>query len=126
INTIGDGTVAKTPSQETYDAGSAVSLTATPATGYRFAGWGGDASGTANPLTVTMDGDKAVTATFEAIPASEYSLAVSTTGGGAVSKSPDRATYTAGSAVSLTATPAAGYRFAGWGGDASGAANPLT
>ncbi|MBF8964694.1 hypothetical protein I0P70_15700, partial [Pontibacter sp. FD36] len=29
INTIGDGTVAKTPSQETYDAGSAVSLTAT-------------------------------------------------------------------------------------------------
>ncbi|WP_299990494.1 InlB B-repeat-containing protein [uncultured Pontibacter sp.] len=126
INTIGDGTVAKTPSQETYDAGSAVSLTATPAAGYRFAGWGGDASGTANPLTVTMDGDKAVTATFEAIPASEYSLAVSTTGGGAVSKSPDRATYTAGSAVSLTATPATGYQFAGWGGDASGTANPLT
>jgi hypothetical protein len=37
-------------------AASAVSLTATPATGYQFAGWSGGASGTANPLSLTMSG----------------------------------------------------------------------
>jgi YD repeat-containing protein len=34
--------------------------------------------------------------------------------------------YNAGSVVSLTAAPAAGYRFVAWGGDLAGAANPAT
>ena len=39
-------------------------LTATPASGYVFTGWSGSATGTTNPLTVTMDANKSVTATF--------------------------------------------------------------
>jgi hypothetical protein len=39
-------------------------LTAIPNPGYRFSVWTGDASGTENPLTVTMDADKTVGATF--------------------------------------------------------------
>jgi uncharacterized repeat protein (TIGR02543 family) len=43
---------------------SAATLTATPAPGYLFTGWTGDATGTANPLSVLMDADKAIGATF--------------------------------------------------------------
>jgi uncharacterized repeat protein (TIGR02543 family) len=39
-------------------------LTATGNPGYVFAAWSGDASGTANPLSVLVDGDKTITATF--------------------------------------------------------------
>ncbi|MCX6877449.1 MAG: leucine-rich repeat protein [Verrucomicrobia bacterium] len=39
-------------------------LTATPAPGYVFGGWTGDASGTANPLAVLMDSNKTITANF--------------------------------------------------------------
>src|SRR5436309_3424143 len=64
VNTVGQGSVAKNPDQASYDHGSTVQLTATPATGWHFAGWSGAATGTTNPLSVTMDGDKTVTATF--------------------------------------------------------------
>ncbi len=40
-------------------------LTAVPNPGCRFTGWTGDASGTENPLTITMDADKTVAANFE-------------------------------------------------------------
>jgi uncharacterized delta-60 repeat protein len=43
-----------------------VTLTATPATGFSFAGWGGGCSGTTNPLTVTLSADVACTASFTA------------------------------------------------------------
>jgi uncharacterized repeat protein (TIGR02543 family) len=63
-----NGTVTKSPDQTTYAAGTVVSLTATPAVGYVFTGWSGSASGTANPLSVTMDGKKTLTANFQAPP----------------------------------------------------------
>jgi uncharacterized repeat protein (TIGR02543 family) len=59
-----NGTVTKNPDQATYDHGASVQLTAAPATGYHFVDWGGDAGGTANPITITMDGNKNVTANF--------------------------------------------------------------
>ena len=54
-----------------------------------------------------------------------YSLTVSATPGGSVSSDPNQSTYSPNSTVTLTATPAAGYAFIGWSGDASGATNPL-
>jgi uncharacterized repeat protein (TIGR02543 family) len=48
-----------------YEPGTQATITATPNPGYRFTGWTGDASGTVNPLTITMDADKTVGATFE-------------------------------------------------------------
>lgn len=51
-----------------YSVGSSVQLTATPFPGYQFAGWSGSASGGANPLTVTMDAAKSITAHFTAAP----------------------------------------------------------
>ena len=47
-----------------YAAGSVVQLYASASSGYHFTGWSGDASGTANPITVTMNGNKNITANF--------------------------------------------------------------
>jgi uncharacterized repeat protein (TIGR02543 family) len=47
-----------------YTAGTNVTLTANSNPGYIFSNWSGDASGSTNPKTVTMDGDKNVTANF--------------------------------------------------------------
>ena len=51
-----------------YAAGSTLSLTATPATGYQFAGWSGAGSGMANPLSIRMDGPSLVAANFTLVP----------------------------------------------------------
>ena len=65
VNIVGDGTVTIDPDQEDYGAGTVVTLTAAAGSGYYFAGWSGDLTGATNPGTVTMDGDKTITATFK-------------------------------------------------------------
>jgi len=61
------GKTSPFPDTYTYEPGTSVSITALADTGYRFAYWSGDASGTSNPITITMDSDKSVTANFSAI-----------------------------------------------------------
>ncbi|HQS50493.1 MAG: hypothetical protein B7X86_02115 [Sphingobacteriales bacterium 17-39-43] len=120
-----NGTVSKAPDQATYNHGSNVVLTATPAAGYVFSSWSGDATGTTNPLTVNMTSNKNITANFTAIPANQYTLTVNAVNG-SVAKVANQPTYPSGSTVVLTATPAAGYTFSSWSGDATGSVNPLT
>lgn len=62
--TATNGTVTKFPDQTSYASGTSVQLTATANPGYSFSGWSGDASGSTNPLTIIMDGNKNITATF--------------------------------------------------------------
>ncbi len=66
--TAENGSVTSDPDQVTYGSGTIVSLTATAAEGFEFTGWSGDATGTDNPLLVTMDADKSITATFDVLP----------------------------------------------------------
>ncbi|MBV6501498.1 MAG: hypothetical protein CJBNEKGG_04011 [Prosthecobacter sp.] len=229
VNTSTRGAVSKSPDQAFYNAGSVVTLTATPTAGNSFAGWRRGAFGITNPVQVTMDADKLIAPNF--IPTSPGSsrltistpfavnvgyqagdnssayYSVSNTGSGtmyyhgtatvnwlqvnsggtpvsgggssglaisweentsssprtgevwvyapgaqnspqiytitqaagvpkfaltveavngAVTRTPDAATYSSGSSVVLSANPIAGYAFAGWAGDASGTLNPLT
>jgi uncharacterized repeat protein (TIGR02543 family) len=121
VNVVGGGAVAKDPAPP-YHYGDEVELTATADPGWTFSGWSGDASGSANPTTVTMDGDKTVTATFTQ---NVYALTVNVVGGGAVAKDPDPP-YHYGDEVELTATADPGWTFSGWSGDASGSASPTT
>ncbi|GAB3874843.1 hypothetical protein GCM10028824_28770 [Hymenobacter segetis] len=125
VSTSGSGSVTKTPNQTSYASGTTVSLQATPASGYKFNGWSGAATGTTNPLTVTMNANKSITATFVATTTS-YTLTTAVTGSGTVTKSPNQTSYLSGTSVTLTATPAAGYTFSGWSGAATGTTNPLT
>jgi uncharacterized repeat protein (TIGR02543 family) len=115
----GEGTVD--PATGPYEAGSAATLTATPAAGWKFEGWSGGATGAANPLTLIMDGDKAVTATFSRIM---HQLTITTNGQGRVY--PGSGTFAEGYSVTLTATPAQGWKFDNWSGDASGSSPSLT
>jgi hypothetical protein len=70
----GGGSVSLSPSGGTYDEGTQVTLTATPASGYRFVHWGGAAASgwsvsqsQRNPVTIIMSGNKSITANFEGL-----------------------------------------------------------
>jgi uncharacterized repeat protein (TIGR02543 family) len=127
VNVIGTGcSVTKTPNQATYTSGTVVTLTPVAASGWTFSGWSGDVSGSANPTTVTMTSSKVITATFIQNPIS-YSLTVNVVGTGcSVTKSPNQASYTSGTTVTLTPVASSGWTFSGWSGDLSGNANPAT
>jgi len=61
------GTTDPVPGNYTHDAGTQVTVTAQPNSGYKFNGWSGAVTGTTNPVTITMDGDKSITASFATI-----------------------------------------------------------
>lgn len=121
VNTSGDGLVTLDPEQPTYSYGDTVELTAAPDAGWLFAGWSGDASGISEQTTITMNGNKAVTATFTQ---ADYTLTVDVVGNGSVTIDPDLATYNYGENVILTPIAEAGWKFVEWGGDVTGTANP--
>ena len=125
-NVSGSGSVSRNPNAASYSAGTVVTLTANPAAGFRFSGWSGDLTGSASPTTITMSANRTVTATFTPITPGPFTLNVSVTGSGTVSRSPNQATYPAGTVVTLSATAGAGFRFVNWSGDLAGVANPVT
>ena len=121
-NTSGQGTVTKNPDKAYYDSADVVTLTAVPATDWEFTGWSGDASGTTNPLSVTMDANKTIQALFTT---DKKQLTVTVVGPGSVTQSPEATMYDSGTVVTLTATPDADCQFIGWSGDTTGVTNPL-
>ncbi len=61
----GNGTTNPAAGTYEYVEGAAVSIAGTPGAGGVFAGWEGDLAGDQNPATITMSGNKSVTAIFE-------------------------------------------------------------
>ena len=102
-----------------FNAGTVVTLTASPISGV-FAGWsGGGCSGTGT-CVVTMDALKTVTATFA--PTFSITVTPAGSGTGTVTSSPGAIncgatctdTFAQNAVVTLTASPTAGSVFAGW------------
>ena len=117
------GTTSPSLGAHAYAEGTEVDITATPAAGYEFDSWTGDvADANAASTTVTMDGDKTVTANFTAI---EYTLTI-VSENGTVVKDPDQSTYHYRDVVTLTATPGSGYIFNNWTGDLTSTDNPAS
>jgi Divergent InlB B-repeat domain len=136
----GSGTVTSNPSGISCGAAcsaefltaSSVVLEAAPTGGSTFTGWsGGGCSGT-GACIVVMIADQTVTATFTASappPPMTLTVTIGGTAVGTVTSNPGGiscpgtciANFSAGTTVSLTATPAVGSTFAGWSGDCSGA-----
>ena len=65
----GSGSIALNPPGGTYLSGTSVQVTANAATGWHFDHWMGDLTGTTNPGTIVMNGNKSVTAVFVQNPA---------------------------------------------------------
>ncbi|SVD89616.1 uncharacterized protein METZ01_LOCUS442470, partial [marine metagenome] len=132
----GVGTVTSSPSgiscpsgcSASYDTGTEVTLTAAPASGSTFAGWSGDCGGNSQTTSVTMDAARSCTATFNVEQQQTATLNVTVTGSGTVTSSPSgiscpadcSASYDTGTEVTLSAAPASGSTFAGWGNDCGG------
>jgi len=76
------GTTDPSPGSYKYDTGTQVSVTAIPNSGYQFSEWSGNVFGTSNPITITMDEDKSVTAHFTALPSTGEDDGDSNGGGG--------------------------------------------
>jgi uncharacterized repeat protein (TIGR02543 family) len=127
IRTSGDGTTEPQAGIYTHDAGAKVTVRATPAAGATFTGWSGEASGTDNPATITMDADKVLTANFSSDAGStKYTLTINVSGAGSTDPAVGAHLYDAGAKVAVKATPAAGATFTGWSGDATGTASPVS
>jgi len=120
-----NGTVAKSPDKASYNSGETVTLQATPNTGYDFANWSGDASGTNSSVTITMNSTKSVTANFAVHTPTTYTMSITATNG-SVSKTPNKSSYNHGETLTLVATANTGYHFSNWSGDASGTNSTTT
>lgn len=115
IITVINGSASPTAAE----AGATVTLTADAApSGRRFKEWTtGDgvifADATSSSTTFIMP-DKAVmvTATYENLPAEEYSITVQNNGHGTANANVNSAAQ--GTEITLTASPASGYRFKEW------------
>jgi hypothetical protein len=124
VSSSGSGSVVVNPVLAEYAHGSSVTLTATPAAGWKFAGWSGDLTGSQNPATVVIEADTVIQAVF--VEQIEVVLTTSTVGSGSVTVNPVKAKYLAGDSVTLTATPDSGWEFVGWSGGLTGSQNPAT
>lgn len=120
ISPSGGGTVS--PNPITGQENTAISITATPATGYNFKHWrynnssasGGYSESTTNPLKITITGKRDVTAVFEL---KSYTVTWNANGG---TVSPASISKTHGSTLGTLPTPTRAataeysYTFAGW------------
>lgn len=108
-----------------YEAGTQLNITATPDGEYVFSGWSNGS--TENPLTLTVNSNTTLTATFVK---RRYPLSIYTQGQGTVSetlvnagKTPTE--YSSGSVVRLTASASDGWEFSAWSGVISSTQNPI-
>jgi phospholipase C len=134
----GGGTISSTPAGITcgqsciasFASGTQITLTESAAANSTFAGWSGDCSGSKSTCSVTLSASQQVTAGFAAIQnAVVLTVSVAGTGAGTVASTPSgigcaptcSASFTPGTSVTLTETPAANSTFASWaGGGCSG------
>ena len=138
VSSRGAGTVTSAPAGidcgttcvGSFTVGSTVALSAIPAAGSYFTGWGGACSGRGG-CSVVISNDASVDASFDTQPPpppGTYRLSVASSGSGTVTSWPSGidcgttcvADFPAGTNLFLSATPMSGSFFAGWGTACSG------
>ncbi len=119
VTTNGSGRVTVSPQSNVYLSNAIVTLTAAPiGNGWVFDHWSGDASGTNPSIQIAVTNNMSIQAVFTDMEL--FTLTAQAGGGGTVSLNPPGATYIVNSVVTATATPASGWSFLFWLGDASG------
>lgn len=126
VSVTGEGSVDQKllSSGKSYEVGSQVELSATPATGWEFEQWTGGIESTENPVTINLNEAKEVTAIFVR---KQYNLNLTITGEGTVNEQiiSQPAQYDFETQVRLTAVAANDWEFESWSGDISGSNNPI-
>ncbi|MHB1830796.1 MAG: InlB B-repeat-containing protein, partial [Candidatus Micrarchaeaceae archaeon] len=115
------GTVSQTPSPSdcaagSYPAGTSVTITATPNTGYTFSSWSAECGTNASCTFSMPTSSLSITASF-AQACYSVTLSGSPSAGGTESQTGSTCaadSYVAGTSVTITATPASGYSFSSW------------
>jgi hypothetical protein len=127
ITAMSGGTTNPAPGTYTYSSGQYASVEALPSANYFFDHWVLDGSnvGSANPISVYMNNNRALQAVFSLI---NCSLTITASAGGTTNPVPSTYIYANGSSVQVTAFPALNYKFVKWqlNGSDSGSANPYT
>jgi hypothetical protein len=112
-----------------YQYGDQVTLTATGVINWALDSWviNGQPDGSANPLVYTIVGNTTISATY-LYSELKHSLTIKPEGQGtiSISPSPSAGLYVHGTVVTITATPAPGWEFAGWSGSQTSSSNPLS
>jgi len=118
--------------------GTAVTLTAKPASNSIFNSWTGDCTGTQLTCTFNISGENNVTANFVLNAqtgggsggggggSTTFKINISKNGKGTVTADPSASSYGSGTVVTLTATPDPGQPWVGWGGACSGTSPTCT
>jgi len=120
--TASKGIITLDPPGGAYAPGTAVSLTVTGDLGYAFIAWDGDLTGLENPVSISMDTHKSVSASFNEVPI--YKLS-SNASNGSIGRKPLGDSYSRGVVVTLTPEADFGYDFGFWTGDLTGSQYPL-
>jgi uncharacterized repeat protein (TIGR02543 family) len=121
------GTTDPAVGVHTYPEDEVVAITAICNVGYVFGSWTGDvAAPLSASTTVTMDGDKTVTANFK-VQNYDLIMAVSPSEGGTTTPAEGGPySYGAGEVVDITATAAGGFVFDSWTGDVADPSSATT
>jgi uncharacterized repeat protein (TIGR02543 family) len=96
----------------TFNAGTVLTITATPNDGYEFIDWTGSSENSME-ITITVNSNIQLIANFQLIPSPEFTVTTSAGVGGIVSEG---GTFSSGTVISVVATPTEGYKFTGWTG----------
>ncbi|HLW89443.1 MAG TPA: alkaline phosphatase family protein [Terriglobales bacterium] len=116
-----------------FASGTQVTLTETAAANSDFAGWTGGCSGGNPTCTLMLSANRQVTASFSPIPnPAVLTVSLAGTGAGTISSTPSgisctptcSASFTAGTAVTLTETAGPNSSFAGWAGGGCSGGSP--
>jgi subtilisin family serine protease len=138
--------VASSSCSANFTNGTAVTLTASAASGSAFTGWSGACTGTAATCNLTMSAARNVTANFARVTTfvlTANASKVDANAGGRLTSAPAglscntptaagvtsaacTASYNSGTSVTLTAAPNTGSTFTGWSGACTGTAATCT
>ncbi len=128
VNLLPPGRTCITECTEFYNLDTSVTLTALPSSGSYFTGWSGDCTGMETTCNLSMNTDKGVTASFKKPILTVNKLGAGT---GTITSAPPgidcgadcSESYASGTAVTLTASPAAGSSFVNWSGGCTNTTN---
>jgi uncharacterized repeat protein (TIGR02543 family) len=125
VSPSGGGSTTPSAGVHSYNEGTVVNVSASPAAGFRFVNWSGDvADPNSASTTVTMNANRTATANFQRTYT--LTMAVNPSGGGSTSPAVGSYTHDEGAVVNLSASPASGYVFVNWTGGVANPGNPST